>query len=262
MTMHVLPIQSRRWHIIGGLGMVLVVLLIAGILIMRQRQLASQASTLAGVCASTGNATLQIVPPPGVTLPVTLPAGEPRVVVTVNGDPLYAEELEYRVEGTLANNRQALKDAQQAPSGSLPPNLLATLEKTPNQIRHDALMKMIQECLLLQEGKRLGLAASLPAAQAMARQQLQQVRSLPPSDPARVKFETYLQVNHLTEQTFLTDPRILHGYRDSLTIVAVRQHIQAGLPADELPESGISAYVQHLWQIGNVRVYLPAQLGW
>jgi hypothetical protein len=262
MTMHVLPIQSRRWHIIGGLGMVLVVLLIAGILIMRQRQLAAQASTLAGVCASTGNATLQIIPPPGVTLPVTLPAGEPRVVATVNGDPLYAEELEYRVEGTLANNRQALKDAQQAPSGSLPPNLLATLEKTPNQIRHDALTKMIQECLLLQEGKRLGLAASLPAAQAMARQQLQQVRSLPPSDPARVKFETYLQVNHLTEQTFLTDPRILHGYRDSLTIVAVRQHIQTGLPADELPESGISAYVQHLWQIGNVRVYLPAQLGW
>jgi SurA N-terminal domain len=262
MTMHVLPIQSRRWHIIGGLGMVLVVLLIAGILIMRQRQLAAQASTLAGVCASTGNATLQIIPPPGVTLPVTLPAGAPRVVATVNGDLLYAEELEYRVEGTLANNRQALKDAQQAPSGSLPPNLLATLEKTPNQIRHDALMKMIQECLLLQEGKRLGLAASLPAAQAMARQQLQQVRSLPPSDPARVKFETYLQVNHLTEQTFLTDPRILHGYRDSLTIVAVRQHIQAGLPADELPESGISAYVQHLWQIGNVRVYLPAQLGW
>jgi hypothetical protein len=48
---------------------------------------------------------------------------------------------------------------------------------------------------------------------------------------------------------------------DSLTIVAVRQHIRMGLPADELPESGISAYVQHLRQIGNVRVFLPAQLG-
>ncbi len=270
--MHVLPIlsrlPSRRWHIISGVGMVLVVLLIAGAFSLRQRQLAAQASAPAGVCAPTASAsasatavTVGIIPP-GVTLPVTLPTGEPRVVATVNGDPLYAEELEYRVEGTLANHRQALQDAQQASPGSLPPNLLATLEKTPNQVRHDALTQMIQECLLLQEGKRLGLSASLPAAQAMARQQVQLIRSAPASDPARVRFETYLSVNHLTEQTFLTDPRVLHGYRDSLTIIAVRQHIRTGLPAGELPESGISAYIQHLWQIGNVRVFLPAQLGW
>jgi hypothetical protein len=261
MTMHVLYIQSRRWHIIGGIGIVLVVLLIAGILIMRQRQLAAQASAPAGVCAPTSNTTLRI-PTPGVTRTVALPAGEPHIVATVNGDPLYAEELEYRVEGTLANNRQALKDAQQAQPGSLPPNLLATLEKTPNQIRHDALTQMIQECLLLQEGKRLGLTASLPAAQAMAHQQLQQVRSLPPSDPVRLSFETYLQLNHLTEQTFVTDPRILHGYMDTLTMVAVRQHIRTGLPADESPEAGLSDYIQHLWQVGHVRVFLPAQLGW
>jgi hypothetical protein len=267
---HVLPILSklpfRRWHIISGVGMVLVVLLIAGAFLLRQQQLAAQASAPAGVCAPTASASATAVTvgiiPPGVTLPVMLPTGEPRVVATVNGDPLYAVELELRVAGTRANNRQALQAARQAQPGSLPPNLLATLEKTPNQVRHDALTQMIQECLLLQEGKRLGLSASLPAAQAMARQQVQLIRSAPASDPARVRFETYLQVNHLTEQTYLTDPRVLHGYRDSLTIIAVRQHIRTGLPAGELPESGISAYIQHLWQIGNVRVFLPAQLGW
>ncbi len=259
-------LQSRRWHIIGGVGIVLVVLLIAGAFSLRQRQLAAQASAPAGVCASTASAsatavTAEIIPS-GVTLPVTLPTGELRVVAMVNGEPLYAEGLELRVEGTLANNRQALQDAQQALPGSLPPNLLATLQKTPNQVRHDVLTQMIQECLLLQEGKRRGLTASLPAAQAMARQQVQVIRSAPASDPARVSFETYLSVNHLTEQTFLADPRILHGFVDTLTIAAVKQHIRMGLPPGETPASGISAYIQHLWQSGNVHVVLPAQLGW
>jgi hypothetical protein len=96
----------------------------------------------------------------------------------------------------------------------------------------------------------------------MARQVVQITRSLPPSDPARGTFETYLRVNHLTEQTFLSDPRVLQGYVESLTIAAVRQHIRQGLPPGQSPASGINAYVQHLWQIGPVRVYLSAQLGW
>lgn len=274
MTVKLLPILprlsrpgSRRWQIVGGVGMILVALLIAGLLILRQRQLAPQASAPAGaadVCGAPANATDATASPvailqPGATLPVTLPVGEPRIVATVNGAPLYAEELELRVEGALANHRQAL---QQTPPGSLPPNLLATLKETPNQVRHDALTKMIQECLLLQEGKRLGLTASQSAAQAMARQQVQLIYSLPASDLARVSFEAYLRVNHLTEQSFLTNSGILHGYADALTIVAVNRHIQLGLPPGESPQSGIDAYTEHLWQSGSVRVFLPAQLGW
>ena len=245
--------------------MALVLLLVAGIFIVRHQQRAAQTSAPASVCAPMDNPTvIDLVPPlpPSVTLPVTLPAGEPRVVAIVNGDPLHAEGLELRVEGTLANNRQALQAAKQDPSGSLPPHVLAALAETPNQVRHDALTQLIQNCLLAQEGKRLGLTASLAAAQAMARQQLLLIHSLPASDPARARFETYLRLNHLDDQTFLTDPRILHGYGVSLTIVAVKQHIRMGLPPSEPPESGVSVYMQHLWQTGQVRVLLPAQLGW
>ncbi len=258
-------LQSRRGRILGAAGILLVALLIAGLVILRQRQLAAQESATAGVCAPTTN-NAAVVPtvtvgliPPGVTLPVTLATGEPRVVATVNSEPIYAVGLELRVAGLLANHRQAL---QQAPTGSLPPDILATLKETPNQIRHDALTEMIQECLLLQEGKRLGLTASLSAAQAMARQELQIVHSAPASSPVQNSFATYLRVNHLTEQTFLTNPEILHGYVDNLTIAAVNQHIRNGLPPGEAPEAGINAYVRRLWQTGNVRVYLPSQLGW
>ncbi len=255
--MNALAKPSRR-QIIGGAAIILVALLIAGIVLVRQRQLAAQASASAGVCASMANAQAGVFPP-GVTLPVTLPAGEPRVVATVNGDPLCAEDLEVRVEGTLANYQRVL---QQVPPVRVPPSLLATMKQTPNQVRHDALTRMIQERLLAQEGKRLGLTASLPAAQAMARQQLHVILSAPASDPGRITFETYLQANHLTEQTFLTDPRILQGYADTLTIAAVKQHIVKGLPPSVSQASGISAYIQHLWQTGTVRVFLPAQLGW
>ncbi len=257
----ILPISPKRWPILGGVGVVVVLLLIAGIFTIRQQQAAAKANVPAGACAPRGNAIVAIVPP-GVTLPARLTSGEPRAVATVNGDPLCAQALELQVEATLANNRRALQQARQASPGSLPPSLLATLEKTPNQVRHDALTQMIQERLLVQEGKRLGLTASLSAAQAMAHQQVQLTDSLPASDPARVRFETYLRVNHLTEQSFLTDPRILNGYREVLTIAAVRQHILLGLPAGESPAAGISAYTQHLWQIGQVRVFLPVQLGW
>jgi hypothetical protein len=85
---------------------------------------------------------------------------------------------------------------------------------------------------------------------------------LPATDQARVEFEAYLRVNHLTEQTFLTNPGILEGYRSVLTMTAVEQHIRKGLPPGESSETGVNAYIQHLWQTGHVHVYLPAQLGW
>ena len=263
--MKALSRHVKRSQIIGGIGLILVLLMMGGALVLHQRQLAAQASAPASVCRQSGNASTvnasTVIAPPGVSLPVTLPAGEPQVVATVNGEPLGAVGLELRVEATLANNRRALRQAQQQP-GTLPPDLLASLEKTPNQVRHDALTQMIQECLLLQEGKRLGLTASLAAAQAMARQQLQIIASLPAADPARIMFEQYLQANHLDEQMFATDPGILQAYRNTLTIAAVKQHIRAGLPPGKPEEASINAYIQQLWQTGSVRVFLSAQLGW
>ncbi len=256
-----LSTRFRRWQLVGGIGMVIVLLLAAGAIFVHQHQaqLVTQTSATADLCAPKSDATITTsIIPPDITLPVTIPPGEPHVVAIVNGDPLYAEGLEERVEGTIANQHEALRQAPQ----TLPPNIQVSLDRTPNQIRHDALTRMIQECLLLQEGKRLGLTASIASAQAMARQQLQLIHSLPTSDQARVSFEAYLSVNHLTEQSFLTNPDILAGYRNVLTMTAVEQHIRNGLPPGESSETGVNAYIQHLWQTGQVHVYLPAQLGW
>lgn len=259
--------QTRRWQISSGVSIVLVALLFASFLILRQHTQTATTSVSSTVCAPT--TTLGMVPP-GVTLPVTIPVGEPRVVATVNGVPLCAEALEVRVQGTLANHRQMLQQFQQSPTGgpgsppqsSLPPTILASMKETPNQVRHDALTQMIQEQLLYQQGKRLGLTASMSAAQAMARQTIKLFEQMPASSPGYASFETYLRDNHLTVQTFPTDPRVLRGYVVELTIVAMRQRIQKGLPPNESPTAGINAYTQHLWQTGNVHVYLPAQLGW
>ena len=256
--------RFRRWQLVGGIGMVIVLLLATSAILVHQHQAESvtRTSAMADLCAPKSDTivTTSIIPP-DITLPVTIPPGEPHVVATVNGDPLYAEGLEERVEATIVSQRDALQQAQQTQQPQ-PPNIQATLKRTPNQIRHDALTRMIQECLLLQEGKRLGLAASLASAQAMARQQLQSIHSLPASDQARVSFEAYLSVNHLTEQTFLTNPGILDGYRDVLTMTAVEQHIRNGLPPGESSETGVNTYIQRLWQTGHVHVYLPTQLGW
>lgn len=254
----------RRWQITAGATVLLVALLIVGFVVVRQQQMAAAASASAAACADIpGGVTMA---PPDVTLPVRIPAGEPRVVATVNGHALCAEALELRVAGTLANHKQALQQIQQEspapPPSALPPSVLANLRETPNQARHDALTQMIQEELLFQEGQRLGLTASLSAAQAMARQQLQIYQSMPASNPARVSFEAYMRANHVSEQTFVSDPGILQGYVRLLTIVAMRRHIEQGLPPNVSPTAGVNAYVQHLWQTGDVQVYLPAQLGW
>lgn len=249
--------RARRWQVSSGIALVVVTLLIAGLLSVRQRQLAASASPSAAVCAP--NAPVKGMLPPGVTLPVKIPAGEPSVVATVNGYPLCAEGLELRVEGALASQQQVLKEL---PPGAPPSALPPPVHETANQIRHDSLTQMIQERLLLQEGKRLGLTASASAAQAMARQQVQLIDSAPASSPARLQFEAYLSANHLTEQTYLSDPDTLSAYVDLLTTQAMRQRIEQGLPPDESSTTGINAYVQHLWQTGTVRVYLPAQLGW
>lgn len=259
--------QSRRWQISSGVSVVLVALLIAGFFILRRHTQTPPTGVSSTACAP--STTVGMLPP-GVTLPVTIPAGEPRVVATVNGDALCAEALEVRVQGILANHHQLLQQLQQSPTGgpggpqpgSLPPNILASLKETPNQVRHDALTQMIQEQLLYQQGKRLGLTVSMSTAQAMARKTIQTFAVMPASSPGYAGFAAYLRENHLTVQTFPNDARVLQGYVIELTITAMRQHIQKGLPPSESPTAGINAYVQRLWQTGTVRVYLPKQLGW
>jgi hypothetical protein len=45
-------------------------------------------------------------------------------------------------------------------------------------------------------------------------------------------------------------------------MVAVGRYVAAMRPAGESAQTGINTYTQHLWQTGDVRVFLPASLGW
>ena len=185
------------------------------------------------------------------------------MVAVVNGDALCRKGLEVRVDSTLASNQKTLQQLQKQPLGpTWPPSLLAQLKQTPNQVRRAALTKMIDEELLLQAGNRLGLTASLAAARAEAQQVLAILQKQPTSSSARVTMDEYLRANHFTEQSFFSDPQVIQGYRDSLTMEAVEHHVVAGLPLGESQQAGISAYEQHLWQAGNVQVFLSARLGW
>ena len=108
-------VQTRRWQVAGGASVLLVALLVAGFYALHQRSLAAPAGVSASACTSTAGSLGMT--PPGVTLPVKIPAGEPRVVATVNGQPLCAAGLELEVAGILANHQQLLKQLQQAPNG-------------------------------------------------------------------------------------------------------------------------------------------------
>jgi hypothetical protein len=257
---------TLRQRILAGIGLAVVLLVIAGTLyLVRQRQVASQptaSQTRQCLQAEHGSAPI-FVPGDSSPITITIPAGEPVVVAVVNGDPLCRQGLEFRVDSTLVNIQKTLQQLQKQPLGTTwPPGLLAQLKQTPNQVRHAALTKMIDEELLLQAGNRLGLAASLAAARAEAQKELAILQKQPTSSPARVTTDEYLRANHFTEQSYFSDPQVIQGYRDSLTMEAVEQHVVAGLPAGESPQAGISAYEQHLWQTGNVHVFLPARLGW
>jgi hypothetical protein len=173
------------------------------------------------------------------------------------------QSLESRVDSILAHSQSTLQQLRKQPQGAaLPPSLLAQLKQTPNQVRHAALTKMIDEELLLQVGDRLGLTASLAAARAEAQQELAILQKQPASSSARVTTDKWLQANHFTEQSYFSDPRTIQAYRSSLTMEAVTQHVVAGRPVGESLQASISAYEQHLWQTGNVQVFLPARLGW
>ena len=257
---------TLRQRILAGIGLAVVLLIIASALyVVHQRNVAlQQTASQTRQCLQDEHGSAPIfLPGDSSPIPITLPAGEPVVVAVVNGDALCRKGLEVRVDSTLASNQKTLQQLQKQPLGpTWPPSLLAQLKQTPNQVRRAALTKMIDEELLLQAGNRLGLTASLAAARAEAQQVLAILQKQPTSSSARVTMDEYLRANHFTEQSFFSDPQVIQGYRDSLTMEAVEHHVVAGLPLGESQQAGISAYEQHLWQAGNVQVFLSARLGW
>ncbi len=257
---------TLRQRILAGIGLAVVLLMIAGTLyVVHQRNVASQpTASQTRQCLQEEHGSAPIfLPGDSSPITITLPADEPVVVAVVNGDALCRQGLEVRVDSALANNQKTLQQVQNQPAGpTWPPGLLAQLKQTPNQVRRADLTKMIDDELLLQAGNRLGLTASLAAARAEAQQDLAILQKQPTSSPARVTMDEYLRANHFTEQSYFSDPQVIQAYRDSLTMEAVEQHVVAGRPVGESEQASISAYEQHLWRTGNVQVFLSARLGW
>jgi hypothetical protein len=191
---------------------------------------------------------------------LTIPAGEPTVVATVNGDQITAVELEAHVSFAFKGHQQALK---QLPADA-PADVVAELQKTPKQLRVDLLNKLINNHLFLQEAQRLGIAATLVEAQTEAQQQLQQFQNTPPADPAHISFQAYLCVNGLDTSTFLTNPLVSKGYQDALSIGAVTRHIITAMPQDQQNDpdairQAVATYTQQLRQAAQIQVFISLQ---
>lgn len=182
-----------------------------------------------------------------------------QVAARVNGEDISALQLEMRTVIAVKQHQQSLSGLPAGAEG-----VAAELNKTPNQLGKDMLNKLIEERLLLQEGRRLGLIASRSDAQAMAQHQLDQFATLPSSDPAKITFEAYLCANRLSVSNFASNPYVLQGYQEALTIAAVRYHIVMQLPPSKREDAAavqvaVNAKVQQLRQSAKIEVYVPAQ---
>jgi hypothetical protein len=205
--------------------------------------------------------TVPIIDPARAASHVTLLPGEPAVVAKVNSDSISAVELEMGVSFTVAAHQKALQQANNGPSGTLSPSERAELTKPVHQIRHELFDRLIAQRLLLQEGQRLNLGPSDVAARAYAQQQAQLMRSLRPTDPGFSTIQAYLCVNQLTPDTFGSDPRVIQGYRDQLTIGAAEQKATATLSPDQqrdpaARQAAIDAHTQQLRQNANVQLFI------
>jgi len=139
------------------------------------------------------------------------------------------------------------------------------LSESTGALRSDTLKSMIDQQVFVLEGKRLGLMVSASAARTYMQGVVSHIQGLQPADPARVQFEAFLCIRHLSTATFLTDPATVQSYQDVLTVTAVRSHYLDGLaPAQTSGQAGVqpafATYEQQLWQSYHVRILLPASL--
>lgn len=186
---------------------------------------------------------------------VAIPQGEPRIVTTVNGQPITSAQLEMQVQSTIYNNQIVL--AHSGPN--VPPTLQAQLTRSPATLRQMLLTTQIDNDIWLSLGKQDGEYASVTAAQKQLKQSLDLLHTVAANDPARIQFEAYLCANHLTEASYLTDPRMVQGMRDSLTVGAARFHAQSTFASTQQstdPQGELNTYIQSLWSKNSVRVFL------
>jgi hypothetical protein len=257
----------KRPALIGAV-FALAVLALAGYLVYVSRPQAPR--QVAGATLASSSCTQPAIVgselPQSITFPVqvanaTIVPNEPAVVATVNGQNITATALETQVEATQATYASRLA----ALPASAPAAIRAEYSESVNQIRQYTLTRMINNDLLIQEGQRLGLTASVASAQATVQKILATYQSMNATDPARLQFEYYLCAYHMTETSFATNPQVIQACQDGLTIAAVQNHYLASLPSTQLQSSAarnqaLANYVQQLQQSGHVQIYLPSSL--
>jgi hypothetical protein len=169
---------------------------------------------------------------------VTIPAGEPAIVATVNGVSITAIELETRVQTALEVNEQA------------PGTTVA-------QLRHEMLYKLIDSIVYRQEEQRLGVTISVAQARQAAQQQMDIYAKLPAGSPARVTMDAYLCSSGLTPQNYTDNPRVIQGFQEALAQGKLLQrgasHIQTLPPG---VHSAQDAYTRQLEQAADIHIYI------
>jgi hypothetical protein len=173
-------------------------------------------------------------------------SGEPTTAASVNSVPIPAPEYNMFVTLTLANNSSAVHSAPgEAPVGGIKPVL---------QVKEEVLNHLIDEELLFQEGKHLGLVPSSSEVQAQANQDIKSLQSLSVGSQAYNMFEAYLCVNNLTTGSFASDPLVLQGFQRSLTVSAVEAKVYSGV----VPSSGQTSQAQQAARAQALATYLQA----
>lgn len=218
-----------------------------------------RAATNSSICTQTDIQKAEAGVPLLTTSQVLIAKGEPAIVANVNGQSITAQELEMNV-------RVVQKNHQQYASGTdIDPSLQSLVKQSVNQIRQDALNSMIDNTLMLQEGKHSGLTAPLSTVKTFMQNLLAHNDQLSQTDPARVQFEAYLCANNLTEESFLTNQIVIQGYQDSLTIGNVRSAYLRGLSEIQLQDQAmldktIASHIQQLRQGAKIQIFMPSSL--
>ena len=189
---------------------------------------------------------------------IAVPQGEPPIVATVNGQPITAARLEMMVQDALYTEQTTLASL----GAGVPPTVQAQLTRSPATLRRLLLTQLIDNALWVSQGQHAGQYASVATAQKQLKQSVALSHSTPVTSPAHVQFVAFLCVNHLTEASYQTDPRVVQTMRNALTIAAVKAHVRSMLPlAQQNDPASVkiaeNSYVQSLWSKNRVKIFLP-----
>ncbi len=255
--------MSRVLHIIG----VLVVCLLLGFLVIyiarahsNTPSTASNTISLPAYCHDPQVASLvreisttnQIPLPDGKSsvpadlskVSVQIPAGEPSILATVQGQPIVAHDLKIQVSLTLKNNAAALN--AMLPQ-EIPPAVLASLQRSPDEVRSDIVRSRITSLVLFNEAQQAHITVTAQTA----------INNyLVPEQP---------DLNSLPSQSlqrYQEEAAICYTLGNNLQAVIYEQRI--GLMRKQLQQqtglngsADLDAYIQqHLWPKWHVQLYI------